>query len=229
MNVSTAPSESTTSHSTAARSPHRPPWSRRSVAGAGLALVLTACGAAATATPPATGQPTGTVAAAGAASAGAAATPSTVAGSSNRAAAQAYRTCLTQHGVTLPTRPTQPPNATAPTGSGPATGNGGGFGGGLRAVIADPANKAAVDACRSLLPEGGFGNGGNAGGRGQALQAYFSCLTDNGVTVPTTVAGSPPPSIDRTTPAFAAANAKCRVLLPQRGTNSSTTTTVAGG
>ena len=137
--------------------------------------------------------------------------------------------------MTLPTRPTQAPNATAPTGTGGARGGGfgggfggGGFGGGsgLQAVLADPANKAAVDACKSLLPSGGFGNGGN---RGQALQAYYSCLGDNGVTVPTTVAGGPPPSIDRTTPTFTTANAKCQALLPKPRTNSSTTTSVAGG
>ena len=93
-------------------------------------------------------------------------------------------------------------------------------------MIADPANAAAVAACKSLQPVGGFGNGGN---RGQASQAYFSCLSDNGVTVPTTVAGGPPPSIDRTTPAFTAANAKCQALLPKRGTNSSTTTTTVAG
>ena len=93
-------------------------------------------------------------------------------------------------------------------------------------MLADPANKAAVDACKSLLPTGGFGNGGN---RGQALQAYYSCLSDNGVTVPTTVAGGPPPSIDRTTPAFTTANAKCQALLPKPRTNSSTTTSVVGG
>jgi hypothetical protein len=120
----------------------------------------------------------------------------------------------------------------------PANGGGGfgggfGGGGGLQAVLADPANKAAVEACKSLAPTGGFGTGGfgNGGRRGQALQAYFSCLSDNGVSVPTTVAGGPPPSIDRTTPAFTAANLKCQVLLPKRTGNSSTTstTTVVGG
>jgi hypothetical protein len=222
VNATPATSGCAAKHLTAPRSRQpRPRWGI-SAAGAGLALILSACGASSSAAPPATGEPTGTVAAA----------PTTAAGNSNRAAGQAYRTCLTQHGVTLPTRPSQPPNASAPTGSGGARGGGfgggglGGFGGGLQAVLADPANKAAVDACKSLLPAGGFGNGGN---RGQALQAYYSCLSDNGVTVPTTVAGGPPPSIDRTTPAFTTANAKCQALLPKPRTNSSTTTSVAGG
>lgn len=60
-------------------------WLGRSVAGAGLALILAACGASASATPAATGVPTGTVAAGGAA-----APTTTVAGNSNRAASQAY-------------------------------------------------------------------------------------------------------------------------------------------
>lgn len=221
MNATTGPSISAAKPLTDTRSRLlRPRWGL-SAAGVGLALILTACGASASATPAATGEPTGTVA-----RGGVAAPATTVAGNANRAASQAYRACLTQHGVTLPTRPTQPPNATASTGTGGGFGGGGFGGGGLQAVIADPANKAALDACKSLLPAGGFGTGGN---RGQATQAYFSCLSDNGVTVPTTVAGGPPPSIDRTTPAFTAANAKCQALLPKRGTNSSTTTTVAGG
>jgi len=87
-----------------------------------------------------------------------------------------------------------------------------------------------VQACASLAPQGGFGGGGQGGAgsgqRGQALQAYQSCLKDHGVEVPTTVAGGPPVSIDRTNPAFAAANEACQALLPQRP-NASTTTTVA--
>lgn len=224
MNATTSSFGSAADRPTAVGSRLATSWLGRSAAGAGLALILAACGTAASATPAATGAPTGTVAAA----TGAAAAPTTVAANPNRAAGQAYRTCLTQHGVTLPTRPTQPPNATTPTNNGNGNAAGGGFGGGgfggggLQAVIANPANAAAVAACKSLQPVGGFGGGGN---RGQALQAYYSCLGDNGVTVPTTVAGGPPPSIDRTTPAFTTANAKCQALLPKRGNNSSTTTT----
>jgi hypothetical protein len=219
MNAATTPSAASTPRTSGRLS--QPRWGI-SAAGLGLALILTACGASTSAAPAATGEPTGT----------AAAPTTTVAGNPNRGAGQAYRTCLTQHGVTLPTRSTQPANATAPTGTGGGFGGGGfggggfGGGGGLQAVIADPANAAAVAACKSVLPAGGFANGGT---RGQASQAYFSCLGDNGVSVPTTVVGGPPPSIDRTTPAFTAANAKCQALLPKRTTNSSTTTTVVGG
>lgn len=107
---------------------------------------------------------------------------------------------------------------------------GGGFGGfgGLQSIISDPANKAAVDACASVLPAGGFGGGGpggNGGRGGQAFQAYLSCLKDNGVDIPTTTAPGPAPSFDRNSPAFAAANEKCQVLLPQRNGNGTTTST----
>jgi hypothetical protein len=97
----------------------------------------------------------------------------------------------------------------------------------------DPATQAALQACASLRPQGGNGFGGNGtgnpAGNSQALQAYFSCLKDNGVDVPdTTATNGTPPSIDRSSPAFAAANAKCQVLLPQRGDGSTTTTTTQG-
>ena len=96
--------------------------------------------------------------------------------------------------------------------------------------MADPANKVAVDACASLVPAGGFGQGGaGSAARTQARQAYNSCLADNGVDVPTTIASGPPPSIDRTTPAFAAANAKCQALLPQSSSTSSTPSSSVAG
>ena len=89
----------------------------------------------------------------------------------------------------------------------------GGFGG-LNTILNDPANKAAVDACASLRPAFGPGNGG---GRGQLPAAYLECLATNGVSVPTTVAGGPAVSIDQTDPAYVAAAPKCASLLPQRG------------
>lgn len=157
----------------------------------------------------------------------AAGSTTTVAGN---AANTAYRDCLSQHGVTLPDRGqgrngTTPPDsasgATPPADSAPP----GSFPGGPNGTQ-DPATQAAFDACASLRPQGGngFGNG-NGGVNSQAMQAYFSCLKDNGVDVPDTTATSgPPASIDRSSPAFAAANAKCSVLLPERGDGSTTTT-----
>jgi len=204
-------------------------------AGAGMIVLLGACGAARATTAgnavgsvSTTGSATtvaGATTPAAAAAAGASTTATGGNGNGNGAAIQAYRDCLSQHGVNLPARPTTVPDATTVAGQARVPGGGGG---GLQSVIADPANKAAVDACQALMPAGGFGQGGSNPARVQARQAYNSCLSDNGVVVPTTVAGGPPPSIDQTSPAFAAANQKCQALLPQRGANASTTTTVAG-
>jgi hypothetical protein len=89
----------------------------------------------------------------------------------------AYAACLRQHGVAVPT--TQP--TTRPSGR-----PGGGF-------LGNGANQQAVQACRSLAPRrGGFG------GRGmQELQAFRSCLSDHGVTVPTPTPGVRPPGAQR--------------------------------
>ncbi len=141
---------------------------------------------------------------------------------------QAYRDCLKQNGVDLPAG---------------GFGRGQGGQGSSSSVAADagstPPDSArspralppgvdqatfdkAQAACRSKLPAGGFGQGGGQRRGGPAFQAYLSCLRDNGVPVPTTQAGvsGPPPSIDRNSPAFAAADAKCRVLLPTPSTSS---------
>jgi hypothetical protein len=100
----------------------------------------------------------------------------------------------------------------------------------------------ALKACQSLRPKGG-GRGGFGGGNAansQALQAYRSCLSDHGVTLPaggfgrrnggsttTTVAGAPvPTTIDRNSPTYQAAAQACAALAPQ-GFGGSTTTTVA--
>ena len=206
-----------------------------SAGAAALVVLLGACGS---------GKPAAT---ATAAPTTAAAADSTTA-ADNGAANTAYRDCLSQHGVTLPNfrgggrggnggTPTDtaagtpttdgstpadstPPNST-PADSPPR----GSFPGGPNGSV-DPATQAALQACASLRPQdgNGVGNGGRAA-NSQALQAYFSCLKDNGVDVPdTTATNGPPPSIDPSSPAFAAANAKCQVLLPQRGDGSTTTT-----
>lgn len=107
---------------------------------------------------------------------------------------------------------------------------------GSRGTI-DAATQRALDACQSLMPQG------TAGGRDSqsaAIQSYLSCLADNGVVVPTTTApgataagatrepassGSAIAAIDRSQPAFAAANEKCSVLLPTSGPVPSSTIT----
>ncbi|MFB9839705.1 hypothetical protein [Actinoallomurus acaciae] len=95
----------------------------------------------------------------------AAASPS---GSASSSGFAAYAACLKQHGVNIPTA--------RPSGR-PSGGGRGFFGGG---------NQQAVQACRSLAPQGG-----RFGGQGmQELQAYRSCLSDHGVKLPTPTPGA---------------------------------------
>lgn len=91
----------------------------------------------------------------------------------------AYAACLRQHGVNIPTaRPSGRPSGRP----------GGGF---FRSA---GANRQAVQACRSLAPRrGGFGRRGM-----QELQAFRSCLSDHGVTLPTPTPGVRPPGAQRT-------------------------------
>jgi hypothetical protein len=125
----------------------------------------------------------------------------------------AYTACLRQHGVNIPTA--------RPSGG---AGGGGFFGGGA----AGGANQQARQACQSLAPRGGFG------GRGmQEMQAFRSCLSDHGVTLPTPSPGAartpgarPSPGARRTPgegllgrfdtsdPKVAKAVKTCRPLLP---------------
>jgi hypothetical protein len=170
-----------------------------------------------------------------------AATTTTVAGGrgANTAALAAYRTCLSQHGVKLPTRTpgSRPPtSSTGGTGGAGGGGFGGGFGGGGfgGGANASPQFAAAQKACASKLPKGGFGFGGRGGGAGgAAFTAYISCMKDHGITIAnrttsTTVAGATTTSVapvDRTSAKFIAANKVCQALLPARP---GTTTTTAG-
>ncbi len=126
------------------------------------------------------------------------------------------------------------PNASGATGfSGPKAD------GTPRTTIDQATLDAAQTACASLRPapgsgaSGGFGGFGGSGANGagaQQFSAYLSCLSDNGVVTPTGgpggsgtpggsgVTGTPGfrglGSIDRNSPAFTAANDKCKVLLP---------------
>ncbi len=159
------------------------------------------------------------------------------------AAFQAFRTCMANHGVTLPQR--APGTGTSGAGGGaggtpttdnPAAGGdgagggglgGGGFGGGGALQpppgVDNATYQAALSACRSLIPAGGPGGQQTASAR----KAYATCLSQHGVTVTTDAQGNPDlQGIDRTSPAFQAANGTCRALLPQRP--QATTTTMAG-
>ena len=163
------------------------------------------------------------------------ATTSTTAGD-RRAALAAFRSCMADHGITLPERGAGggqggpsfpqggPPTSTSDGGPPSSTGGGGGGRGGFRqapAGVDQAKSDAARQACQDKLPQGGFG-GGDPAAR-SARQAYRRCLADHGVQVPTTVTNNqgPPPTINRDDPAFAAADQVCRPLLP-------TTTTTPG-
>ncbi len=175
----------------------------RALTAAGLlasgAMLLTACSSSSTAT----------------ASSGASASAS--AGSAAGSGMSAYRTCLSQHGVTLPSgRPSGSysynPSAPHPSHSGGYGGGYGGFGGG---ASANPTMAAAMQACASLRPKGG-GFGGGKGLGGTALAAFTSCMKDNGVTVNATGGGLG--ALLKSTDAKTVAALKvCKPLLPTRG------------
>jgi hypothetical protein len=160
-------------------------------------------------------------------------TTTTVAGGRGGfAALTAFRSCMSSHGVTLPTRvrtgppgggpPSTTPGETRPSGSG----GGFGFGGGnLADRFATPPKgvdptkyAAALAACKSTLPTGG------TGANNSAFQAYRSCLQDHGVTLPTTGGAG---SINRNDPKVQTAMKTCQALLPAGGFGRATTTTTA--
>ena len=138
-------------------------------------------------------------------------TTSTVRGSS--AQATALRDCLQKRGVTLPA----------------GFGNGGPPSGGSRPSVpaggAPPSLPAGVDLQKlqsAMQACGGSGNGFPGGGQNaQAFQAYTGCLSDHGVKVPKQSGSGTPPTFDRNSSAFVAANKVCSALLPN------TTTTAA--
>jgi hypothetical protein len=148
-------------------------------------------------------------------------------GGANGAAFQAYRDCLSSHGVTLPQRPGGGQGGTPPAGGGQPPANGtppaGGGGAGGRFGNLTAKQRAAMTACQSKRPAGGrgFGGGGNAAG-GQANPAfakYTACLKSHGVTFGSTSSSSS---------AFTKATAACKSLLPAPGAgsvNGGTTTT----
>lgn len=152
-------------------------------------------------------------------SAAAASTPTATASVSRNAA---YLSCLRQHGADIPTsfpsrtRPTDLPSGARPSGGF------GGFGGGFFGQSQSPQMRAAVEACAAIRPAGGFGGRG-----GTQLAAFRNCMTQQGVTIPTTrptAFPSPTSSTDRTTrylgglnpsdPKVVAALKICSPLLP---------------
>ncbi|MGW3622212.1 hypothetical protein [Streptomyces sp. NPDC000880] len=129
----------------------------------------------------------------------------------------AYRQCLSEQGVTLPSgRPSGRPSGGAggggAGGGGRAGGGGGGFGGGQSA---DPEFQKAQEACASLRPQGG--GGGNADA--SAISAFTSCMKDHGVVLPSASPGSqgnPVSGLNTADAKTAEAYTSCQALLPQR-------------
>ena len=152
----------------------------------------------------------------------------------------AYADCLRQHGVNVPTAiPTR--SFTRPTGTARPTGvrRSGGFGGfgGFGGGSANPSEQAAAQACASVRPTNGFGGfGGGFGGRGGTqLAAFRNCMTQQGVTIPTTRPTAFPTStasgtrylngLNPSDPKVAAALKVCSPLLPTPGARPSGTAT----
>jgi hypothetical protein len=171
-----------------------------------VAVVVAGCGSSSSASPAAATTATGTT--------GTTTTPG--GGGPNGAGFQAYRDCLTAHGVTLPARPGGagggPPGGGRPRTSTTAPPAGGGQGQGRGGFFGNltPKQRQAMTACQSKRPAGGFGRGGGAGGGGNgpangALAKYTACLKSHGVTFGSTSSSSP---------AFAKATAACKTLLP---------------
>jgi len=147
----------------------------------------------------------------------------------------AYRQCLSEHGVALPSggpgqgggpggqasgQPGQPGEQPSglPSGAPSAGGSGlpsGGPGGGrpsgvLPSGVDASAFASANEACASLRPTGGPG-GGQGGIDQSALAAYRSCLSDHGVTVTGRL-----DQLSTTDPTTSAALATCAPLRPTR-------------
>jgi hypothetical protein len=118
----------------------------------------------------------------------------------------AFQACLKQHGVTLPsfgagTRPSARPSGVRPSGQ-PSRGPGGGFG------SMSPEMQKAMQACQSVMPSGAAGFG-RFGGDNSAMQAFRTCMKDNGAEVQGRFDASA-----QSDPKVVKALKKCRPLLP---------------
>jgi hypothetical protein len=167
----------------------------------------------------------------------------------------AYTQCMTSHGIpasALQNRRGNAPPATGGEGGAPPASAPGGAADGsiptpsLPAGVTQAQYQAAIEACRSQLPAGGFGGGG---ANSAALAAYRNCLQLHGVTLPAggQRAGGQPTGTDQTptsatgsstsTPGFGGLNSSdptvqaalkaCESLRPTPAQGSSTTSTTA--
>ncbi len=165
-----------------------------------LAVVVAGCGGSSSAAAPPASTTTGTT------------TTPTPNGRGNAVAFQAFRECLTAHGVTLPARPAGGGGGQPPTGGQPPPNGTRPAGGRFRNLTAK--QQAALTACQGKRPAGGFGGGNARGGPANpAFAKYTACLKSHGVTFGSTASSSS---------AFAKATAACKSLLPT--VNGGTTT-----
>lgn len=136
--------------------------------------------------------------------------------------ANALQKCLKSHGVDLPTGFSggRPPGAQSSQGGQGSQGSQGSQGTppSLPAGVDLQKLQSALQACG-----GTFGGGGGAAGpNSQAFQAYTSCLRDHGVNVPQQGASNQtPPTFDRSSAAYSAANKVCGALLPSSPSSTS--------
>jgi hypothetical protein len=171
---------------------------------AAAVLLAAGCGGTSNSTASA---PTGTAAAAGQTT-----TTPGAGGGFSRVANSKFTSCLKAQGVTLPSggfrRRSGTNGGAPPTGQRPAGGG----------AFNNPKTRAAFQACRQYLPNGGQFRGGFGGGRpgvnSAAFAKYRACLTQHGVKL---TGGGPFGGANVASPAFQAAAKACRSLAPQFG------------
>lgn len=149
-----------------------------------------------------------------------------------------FRTCLKQHGVTLPSRPAGAPGAGASgTGTTPGAGGppGGGFfggGGGGRGAFSNPKFRAAIQACGGSNFRGNFrGRAGGSRLSHTAINNYVACVRKHGYNLPAPNFSGKGSIFSRkieSNAKFQAASRSCASLLRPAGAPPAGTSTTAG-
>jgi hypothetical protein len=132
-----------------------------------------------------------------------------------------YTACLSAHGVAIPSFSGRPRGSGVPRPSGSFSrppgsrgpGDFGGFGG--PDASANPSASAALAACASLRPSGGFGGRLGNGVSAATFAAFKSCMSDQGVTITATDAQEAIRALDRNDPKTVAALKVCQPILGQ--------------
>jgi len=148
-----------------------------------------------------------------------------------------YTACLSQHGVTLPSRGAFGAGRRSHAAGSftPGAGHSYGAGGYGGFASANPTTSAAMQACESLRPTGAAGGGGFGGGSSR-LTAFRSCMTQQGETVPTTRPTAVPTAkatgdarylngLNPTDPKVEAALKVCEPLIPTASAKPSASST----